>query len=78
MRGDLGEIGYLCPHCGQDLYARTPMSYAEMEGFEPVALAEQFSLTERDTTESLKSSWWARVINCVGKFFEVARSKQNV
>lgn len=23
-----------CPECGQDLYARPPLSYAEMEGFE--------------------------------------------
>lgn len=28
---------YRCPGCGQDLYARPPRSYAEMEGL-PVAL----------------------------------------
>lgn len=26
-------VGYRCPKCGQDLYARPPRSYAEMEGF---------------------------------------------
>ena len=36
-RGDelqrLGELAaYRCPDCGQDLYARPPRSYAEMEG----------------------------------------------
>lgn len=25
---------FCCPRCGSDLYARPPMSYAEMEGFD--------------------------------------------
>ncbi|MCL4220033.1 MAG: hypothetical protein KJZ65_01550 [Phycisphaerales bacterium] len=27
-----GSIEFLCPHCGQDLYARPPRSYLELEG----------------------------------------------
>lgn len=33
VQGDRGGIVYECPVCGEDLYARPAMSYAEMEGF---------------------------------------------
>jgi predicted RNA-binding Zn-ribbon protein involved in translation (DUF1610 family) len=30
-----GSIDFLCPNCGQDLYARPPRSYLELEGLLP-------------------------------------------
>ena len=32
LQGERGRTTFLCPCCGQDLYARPPLSYAEMEG----------------------------------------------
>ena len=32
LQGHRGKVTFLCPCCGQDLYARPPRSYAEMEG----------------------------------------------
>ncbi len=81
VRGDLGEIGYQCPHCGQDLYARSPMSYAEMEGFGPGALleglSEEVSIIEGDPIARHTSRWWARVAHAVGTFFKVARTERD-
>lgn len=81
VRGDLGEIGYQCPHCGQDLYARSPMSYAEMEGFGPSALLndllDESSITESDGMESRKPRWWVRVVHRVGTFFKAARIERD-
>jgi predicted RNA-binding Zn-ribbon protein involved in translation (DUF1610 family) len=42
---------FCCPRCGSDLYARPPMSYAEMEGFEararPVAAPRDIIVVRR-------------------------------
>ncbi len=32
LQGRRGHVTVSCPCCGQDLYARPPLSYAEMEG----------------------------------------------
>jgi len=32
LQGERREHTWLCPRCGEDLYARPPRSYAEMEG----------------------------------------------
>jgi hypothetical protein len=32
LQGERGRLIYACPACDADLYARPPMSYAEMEG----------------------------------------------
>lgn len=34
LQGHRAEATYVCPNCGEDLYARPPRSYAEMEGFD--------------------------------------------
>ncbi len=81
VRGDLGEIGYQCPQCGQDLYARSPMSYAEMEGLVSDNLLaeqlEQSTITGSDAMESCKPCWWARVVLRVGTFFKLVRIEQD-
>jgi predicted RNA-binding Zn-ribbon protein involved in translation (DUF1610 family) len=40
LQGERGHALFVCPCCGQDLYARPPRSYAEMEGLDE----EQWSL----------------------------------
>lgn len=35
VQGDRSLAVFECPACGEDLYARPPMSYAEMEGLVP-------------------------------------------
>jgi|GEM_PF-4655968 len=35
LQGDRSCAVFECPACGEDLYARPAMSYAEMEGFIP-------------------------------------------
>ena len=40
IEGDLGHVSFRCPECGQDIYARPPMTYLEMEGFVPMARAD--------------------------------------
>jgi predicted RNA-binding Zn-ribbon protein involved in translation (DUF1610 family) len=39
LQGQRGHEQFECPSCGEDLYARKAMTYAEMEGFthNPVA-----------------------------------------
>ncbi len=32
LQGDPGDTALVCPSCAEDLYARPPRSYAEMEG----------------------------------------------
>lgn len=39
IQGQRGLITFQCPSCGEDLYARPPRSYAEMEGFLPSSCA---------------------------------------
>jgi predicted RNA-binding Zn-ribbon protein involved in translation (DUF1610 family) len=34
LQGERGQALFVCPCCGQDLYARPPRSYAEMEGLD--------------------------------------------
>jgi predicted RNA-binding Zn-ribbon protein involved in translation (DUF1610 family) len=34
LQGDRGQSLFVCPCCGQDLYARPPRSYAEMEALD--------------------------------------------
>jgi hypothetical protein len=34
LQNERGERIYTCPACGQDLYARPPRSYAELEGLD--------------------------------------------
>ncbi|MCW5776306.1 MAG: hypothetical protein KIS87_07710 [Phycisphaeraceae bacterium] len=38
VQGDRAGLVYECPACGEDLYARPAMSYAEMEGFVAAAV----------------------------------------
>ncbi|MCL4742176.1 MAG: hypothetical protein KJZ54_08230 [Phycisphaerales bacterium] len=35
LQGDRSGAVFECPACGEDLYARPAMSYAEMEGLAP-------------------------------------------
>jgi len=35
LQGERGRLTFSCPSCGDDLYARPPRSYAEMEGITP-------------------------------------------
>lgn len=44
LQAGRGDEQYECPSCGEDLYARPAMSYAQMEGITPVALVH---LTDR-------------------------------
>jgi predicted RNA-binding Zn-ribbon protein involved in translation (DUF1610 family) len=34
IQGHRAESTYACPNCGEDLYARPPRSYAELEGLD--------------------------------------------
>jgi predicted RNA-binding Zn-ribbon protein involved in translation (DUF1610 family) len=34
LQGVRAETAYMCPNCGEDLYARPPRSYAELEGLD--------------------------------------------
>ena len=60
IKGDLGEVSFRCPGCGQDIYARPPMTYLEMEGFVPFVRADPpiARLCEPDRHGPLR--WWAR------------------
>ncbi|MFG0257572.1 MAG: hypothetical protein ACF8GE_06690 [Phycisphaerales bacterium JB043] len=42
----LEAIDFLCPMCDEDLYARPPRSYAEMEGLDPVVDIDRVRLEE--------------------------------
>ncbi|USN99361.1 MAG: hypothetical protein H6810_01405 [Phycisphaeraceae bacterium] len=35
LQGDRGRLVFDCPACGADLYARPPVTYAQMEGLPP-------------------------------------------
>jgi predicted RNA-binding Zn-ribbon protein involved in translation (DUF1610 family) len=62
---------YLCPCCGEDLYARRPMSYAEMEGFVGARPAAASCVTGFDRAMSLTEdrrvapTFWARLLEWV-------------
>lgn len=32
LQGERGRFTFVCPCCGEDLYARPPRSYAQLEG----------------------------------------------
>jgi hypothetical protein len=60
---------FVCPCCGEDLYARKPMSYAEMEGLCPRDRREPRHRTlapDRRTTRShvaaRRTSLWIRIL----------------
>ncbi len=61
IRGDLDEINYACPHCHQDLYARPPMSYAEMEGLVPVTFLDEIPQEQHTPPRR----WWTRIVRAL-------------
>jgi hypothetical protein len=74
IRGDLDEIGYACPQCSQDLYARPPMSYAEMEGFAAVMLLEEISIELPEEPMRPRARWWARLVTSLQRLVRAKRS----
>jgi hypothetical protein len=66
-RGDelqrLGErAAYLCPGCGQDLYARPPRSYAEMEDIPVAASIPAAAKSPRVARgRAAPDAWWKRL-----------------
>jgi hypothetical protein len=44
LQGDRGLTTFECPSCGEDLYARPPRSYAELEGLDD-SIESSFTLS---------------------------------
>ena len=61
IQGHRAESTYACPNCGEDLYARPPRSYAELEGLEDEDLPE-YVLLDRDP-EARPRTIWGRLIS---------------
>ena len=68
IEGELGHVSFRCPQCGQDIYARPPMTYLEMEGFVPMARADppEARCLEPDRRGPLR--WWDRVLAMAARF----------
>lgn len=59
LQGELQD--FCCPHCGQDLYARPPRTYFELEGL-------------LDLTPFLpppKRSRWRRMVGSLGRLLRI-------
>lgn len=59
QRNDEAAV-FECPCCGQDLYARRPMSYAEMEG---LTGARRAAAAARLAMPKRRVSRWRRVLS---------------
>ncbi len=73
--GDLGEVSFRCPGCGEDIYARPPMTYLEMEGFVPLIRADPPAILLGEPDLRRPHRWWAQVLAAVRFRFAALRRR---
>lgn len=60
LQGPLGALTFNCPACDEDLYARPPRSYAELEGLDepPGAQTSLFGSRSGSLTQRRRDAAW--------------------